>query len=208
MSTTQDCPICMEMLVFNKNCITTDCGHCFHAKCLMTSVAHNGFACPCCRTAMAETVGDEDEDDEDDEDDWSDVSEDEMFGDYVLRGLRFFNNNIAGIEHDADDIAEEDAEEEEDSEPEEPEEPKASVAFITQKLFQQGITVEKLVRALLTSQAEYAEERVNQHADDEIFGKMRAIINNYDPQQEVAVVTNRIVCDNSAQPKIANRISL
>ena len=45
-------------------------------------------------------------------------------------------------------------------------------------------------------------------ADDEIFGKMRAIINNYDPQQEVAVVTNRIVCDNSAQPKIANRISL
>jgi hypothetical protein len=52
-----DCPICMEQIEsFTKNCVTTECGHCFHTSCLMTSVAHNGFGCPYCRTAMAKKV--------------------------------------------------------------------------------------------------------------------------------------------------------
>ena len=62
----QECPICMDPIEGAKNSITTECGHAFHATCLMTSVAHNGFGCPYCRTAMAEVP--EEEDDEDDED--------------------------------------------------------------------------------------------------------------------------------------------
>ena len=60
-----ECPICMDQIEEGKNRITTECGHCFHASCLMTNVAHNGFGCPYCRTAMAEEVEDEEEDVED-----------------------------------------------------------------------------------------------------------------------------------------------
>ena len=49
------CSICMDTIATTNNNVTTECGHCFHTKCLMQNVAHNGFACPCCRTAMANT---------------------------------------------------------------------------------------------------------------------------------------------------------
>ena len=64
----QECPICMDPIEGAKNSITTECGHAFHATCLMTSVAHNGFGCPYCRTAMAE-VPEEEETEYSDEDD-------------------------------------------------------------------------------------------------------------------------------------------
>ena len=69
MSSQTECPICMEEIVLTKNCVTTECGHCFHTNCLMTSVAHNGFACPYCRAAMAQTVNDDDDEYADDDDD-------------------------------------------------------------------------------------------------------------------------------------------
>lgn len=47
------CPICMDVMDTTKNCIITECGHRFHASCLMQNVVHNGFGCPYCRTAMA-----------------------------------------------------------------------------------------------------------------------------------------------------------
>jgi len=61
----QECPICLCEIEGRKNIVTTECGHTFHCKCLMQNVAHNGFACPFCRTEMADII--EDEDDEDDE---------------------------------------------------------------------------------------------------------------------------------------------
>ena len=54
MSAQIDCPICLDCIETSKNCVTTECGHCFHTSCLMTSVAHNGFGCPYCRAKMAE----------------------------------------------------------------------------------------------------------------------------------------------------------
>jgi hypothetical protein len=52
-----DCPICLEKIEsFTKNYVTTECGHCFHTSCLMASVSHTGFGCPCCRTSMAKEV--------------------------------------------------------------------------------------------------------------------------------------------------------
>ena len=106
MSAVNECPICMEPIESTRNCTTTECGHCFHAKCLMTSVAHNGFGCPYCRTRMADDVADE----ESEYDDESESVEDELYDDYALRGLRFFNNNLDGEAHDEEDVEEEDFE--------------------------------------------------------------------------------------------------
>ena len=47
------CPICFDTISDKKNNITTECGHKFHASCLMTNVIRNGFNCPCCRAVMA-----------------------------------------------------------------------------------------------------------------------------------------------------------
>ena len=174
MTTQNECPICMEIIDFKKNCVTTDCGHCFHTNCLMTSVAHNGFGCPYCRTAMAEEVKEEEEEEEennlyDEEDD-----EEEMFtdDDYALRGFRFFMNNIHGESHDQEDIEEE--AEEEQIPPSE---------FIYQKLVEEGVTMEQLVKVLLLSHAEYEDNEEFERADNELHGKMRIIISNYKPEE-------------------------
>ena len=188
-----ECPICMDDICGSVNCVTTECGHKYHTSCLMQSVAHNGFGCPYCRTVMA-TVPDDDneEDDEDDEED-----EEELYDDYALRGFRFFFNNINGQEHDQEDIQDEDAENDENRIP------LPSTAFIVQNLIEQGVTVEHLVKALLSCQGhdDYEEEEFVR-MDDEIFGKLRTIITNYEEPVEQPVVEH--VIDDSAQPKIAN----
>jgi len=216
MSQTQnmiECAICMDDINFNiNNFIKTECGHCFHASCLMTNVAHNGFGCPYCRTAMAEEVEDEDSE-------WSAVSDDEIYGDDALRGLRFFTDNIEGVEHDPEDVEEEDAVEEVEEEEEEEEEPRPTPEFITQKLIQQGVTMEQLVKALLKDHDEYdIEEEEFVHIDDEIFGKLRIIITNYQPVAEdtpvvtplplVEPVTTVAEVDDSAQPKIHPNVTV
>jgi hypothetical protein len=216
MSQTQniiECAICMDDINFNSNnFIKTECGHCFHASCLMTNVAHNGFGCPYCRTAMAEEV-------EEDESEWSAVSyEDEPYGDDALRGLRFFTDNIEGVEHDPEDVEEEDAVEEVEEEEEEEEVPRPSTEFITQKLIQQGVTMEQLVKALLKDHDEYdTEEEEFVHIDDEIFGKLRIIITNYQPPAVtplvtplplVEPVTTVAEVDDSAQPKIHPNVTV
>ena len=48
------CPICMDDLIGMTNHVTTECGHHFHASCLMQNISHNGFACPYCRNVMIE----------------------------------------------------------------------------------------------------------------------------------------------------------
>ena len=165
-----ECPICMDDIQVTVNCVTTECGHCFHASCLMRSVAHNGFGCPYCRTAMAEQPAEEEEEDEYDEE------EEEEDDEFALRGFRFFFNNLAGEEHNPEDV-------EEDQVEEPSEEPivKPTAAFITQKLVDQGITMEHLVKALLKDHEEYdAEEEEFLRMDDELFGKFRIIISNFE----------------------------
>ena len=170
-----DCPICMEEIEYTKNCTTTECGHCFHASCLMKSVAHNGFGCPYCRSAMAEEIKEEE-----DEEEWESVSEDED-DDYALRGFRFFMNNLVGEEHDQVDIEEEEGEDDTSS-VEEVQIVKPSAAYIAQKLAEQGITMEQMVKAVLLRHEEYeADDETNMRIDGQIFGKMRSIINRYTP---------------------------
>jgi hypothetical protein len=120
---------------------------------------------------------------EEDDDDMSEVTiEEEMFDDYALRGFRFLFNNLNGEEHDEEDVLEEEEDEEEEEVAVEIVKP--SSAFITQKLLDQGITMEHLVKALLKDHEEYdAEEEECLRIDDELFGKMRIIISNYTPEQ-------------------------
>ena len=181
----QECPICMDAIEGNKNCITTECGHAFHANCLMTSVAHNGFGCPYCRTAMAEVP--EEEDDEDDDSD-GEYEDEEIFDEDALRGFRFFMNNLTGEAHEEQDNAEEDVyvEYENNSEPEEPEVPVPTASFIAQKLTQQGVTMEDLVKIMLLNHGEYESQSEHlERVEGEMFGKMRIIISNFAPEQNV-----------------------
>ena len=188
MPAQHDCPICMDEVDFIKNCVTTECGHTFHARCLMTSVAHNGFACPYCRTAMAEEVAEE-------EDEWEDdATVEEIYGDDALRGFRFFMNNVNGVQHDAEDVEEEeDVIEAEmdlrrrlygdvrfnDNGEAIPSTPSAE--FVAQTLTEQGVTVEQLVKALMSDHEEYQDDEDLERINDELFGKLRIIISNYTP---------------------------
>ena len=172
-----ECPICMEPIEMTKNCLTTECGHCFHTSCLMTSVAHNGFGCPYCRTKMAEEVADEDSE-------YDDEEIYEQYDDYVLRGLRFFNNNLNGEEHDQEDLddesedtedAEEEDEDEEDTRP-------PPVSYVAQKLTEQGVTTEDLLKAILCSVNNYERDYEDfERVENEIFGRVSTILNNYTP---------------------------
>ena len=179
----QECPICMDPIEGAKNSITTECGHAFHATCLMTSVAHNGFGCPYCRTAMAEVP--EDEDDADDEDYDGDDDEDEDYQDDALRGLRLFTNNLNGEEHDENDIEEENVylQDDENTELQEPQAPLPTASFIADKLTQQGVTIEDLVKIMLLNHGEYDQQSEHlERLEGEMFGKMRIIISNFAPE--------------------------
>ena len=48
-----ECPICLCSIKNKKtDFVATNCGHCFHASCLMRHVDMNGFSCPYCRNNM------------------------------------------------------------------------------------------------------------------------------------------------------------
>ena len=94
-----DCPICMEVMLTTKNCITTECGHQFHASCLMKNTAVNGYDCPCCRTQMAEDVDEDYNDSEDGSEYETDDEEDEEF---ALMGFRWFFQQVNGDELEGD----------------------------------------------------------------------------------------------------------
>jgi hypothetical protein len=101
-----DCPICMEVIVTTKNIVITECGHTFHCSCLMANVAHNGFSCPYCRTAMAEEVDVEQSEYEGDGSITDSVNA-AIHEDDMLRGFRMFHNLCDGIEHERIDIDDE-----------------------------------------------------------------------------------------------------
>ena len=204
MSAHIECPICMDDINVNKNCITTECGHCFHASCVMRNVAQNGFACPMCRTAMAE---------EPEEDEYSVISGDDSVvdrnpDDYALRGFRMFMDNVEGVEHDHEDILEEQEDNEEAAKP--------SAAHIAQQLTANGVTMEDLVKILLRDHDEYeAEDEEYDEVDERVWGQMRTIISNYEeptvvePEaealEEVATPVAAAVAEEPIHPNITVR---
>jgi hypothetical protein len=143
---------------------------------------------------MAEEVVEEDEDEWDDDD----ATVEEIYGDDALRGLRFFMNNVNGHQHDAEDVEEEESVIEAEMDlrrrlygnlhfndngeaiPSTP-----SAGFIAQTLTDQGVTVEQLVKALMADHEEYQDDDDVERINDELFGKLRIIISNYTPGDQV-----------------------
>ena len=125
-----ECPICLEVVEVRANRVITECGHIFHCKCLVTNIAHNGFACPYCRTAMAEKIEDDDSDDDYDSGEWyygpeeSDDDDDSVsvagpgLESHLLRGMRWFFQRVDPQDDDDeefdDTVWETDSEEDEE----------------------------------------------------------------------------------------------
>ena len=196
-----ECPICMEDVFSGKNCVVTECGHSFHTSCLMTNVAHNGFGCPYCRTEMAEEQADSDDEDGDDgfdDEDWiAGMPRPYVAGrreDYALRGMRWLFQ-----QHQSDGLEDEQDNEQDTDEDDNPDEvlaadedadaddtPKPSLRYLTQKLAQRGVTMEMLVKTLLMEHEEYIDmDEECTRTCDELFGKVRIIVSNYDPDDEL-----------------------
>ena len=183
-----ECPICMDAIDPDRNCVTTECGHKFHAKCLFENISRNGFDCPCCRGKMAEEEDEEEEDEQDDDDDddddyyADDVEEEEDNTDHLLRGMRWMfqrASNDGGVvdedeEVDEDTVIEEEGEGEEEVEEVEP----PNVELIMEKLAERGITFEQAIKGLLNDcHPEYSTRFVTEA--DQLFGAVRSILANY-----------------------------
>lgn len=193
-----ECPICMDQIEGERNKVITECGHCFHTSCLMKNVAHNGFGCPYCRDAMAQEPNDNNTDEEYDEFSIDEEEEENDYSDNVLRGSRWLFQRAEGEElDDEEDTVLDEEEEEQDDE----EENKPSVEYIVEKLVQRGVSMADLVKSILvTDHQEYQNSDDFDRADDELFGKFRMIISNYQPpapepvslvEDQAPVVENR-----------------
>ena len=177
-----DCPICFEC-IGEKNNITTECGHKFHASCLMTNVSVNGFGCPCCRAAMAETPEADDEDTQytDDDDETATLLDEDLDGPYsddALRGLRLLTNLLEGDAHDHADLIAEYQYIEGEEEVHIPA-PAPSREAIVRMLRRQEVTYEQLVAWILLDHEEYENQydELDRFSGD-IWGKLRIMISN------------------------------
>lgn len=198
-----ECPICMDQIEGEKNKVTTECGHCFHTSCLMKNVAHNGFGCPYCRDAMAEEPADNNSDEEYDEFSVDEEDEEPDYNDNVLRGARWLFQRAEGEELDDEEDTVLDEEEERVEV-----EPRAPVDYIVEKLVQRGVSMAELVKAILIrDHDEYQFHDEFERVDDELFGKFRVIISNYQPpvpdlpvsivEDQLPVVENRSQVDRN-----------
>jgi hypothetical protein len=173
-----ECPICYDDIDIRKNCITTECGHTFHCKCLLQNAATNGFACPMCRSTMAEEP--ELSDNEDDYEEYSDDEDEEDYDDNALTSFRMFHQQLAGeeVEEEHLPLVEEQTQDLEV-------EVKPNAAYIAAKLVSQGLTMEDMVKCLLVEHEEYEQEiETNDSCSNRMFGKFRQIISNYKRDQE------------------------
>lgn len=105
-----ECPICYDEIETTKNCITTECGHKFHAKCLMKNARINGFSCPSCRAQMVEVESEEVTESESDSDHiylgeiWE---EERLRSEYELqRSEDELDERFVRSEHDAFELSE------------------------------------------------------------------------------------------------------
>jgi hypothetical protein len=175
-----ECPICYDDIDVKKNCITTECGHIFHCKCLLQNAATNGFTCPMCRSTMAEEP--ELSDDEDEYEEYSDdEDEDELnsYDDNALTSFRMFHQQLENEE------VEEEQEEQRQEAAVGAEEIKPSAAYIAAKLVNQGFTMEDMVKCLLVEHEEYeADIETNDSCSNRMFGKFRQIISTYKREQQ------------------------
>lgn len=185
-----ECPICMDTIEFNKNCVMTECGHAFHCSCLMQNAAHNGFGCPYCRTKMAEEVEEENEDEDEDE---NDIENETVFEEDVLTSFRMFHQRINGeeVEEEPEEDWESVASDEDQEDEDEEQDVMPDAAYTAQKLIERGITMEDLVKNILFQEHSNFEEHYTEYSrrSSEVYGQFRAIISQYTPQAPEQTVT-------------------
>lgn len=70
-----ECCICFEFINKDKNNCITECGHSFCLKCLATSMYHDRWCCPYCRTDLVDKRDDEDDDSDSEDGSWHNVYE-------------------------------------------------------------------------------------------------------------------------------------
>jgi hypothetical protein len=230
-----ECPICFDTIGFQNN-VTTECGHKFHASCLMKNVSVNGFGCPCCRAVMATKNRpdsryrnnddneedynhynphyydvDENEEGEIDEDETStlldDIPEEERFSDFALRGLRLLTSLLEGQEQELEDVNAENAELLQ-AEEEDEDYVIPSLEYVACALEEQGITYKKLVAGLLMDHEEYSdrEEEFENFAGD-IWGKLRIIISNFSNDVADEVAADEVAADEVAADEVADEVA-
>jgi hypothetical protein len=159
----------MDNIDLTKNCVTTECGHTFHANCLMRNVAFNGFGCPYCRTEMVEDV--EDEEDEDDEEDIDSEDEDD-------------DEDHEDDGSDLEDFIVPDTEANRENQP------LPSFELLEKKLIEKGITYECLVKAFIRNSMYYIYHDDHpgyedfKNCDEKVEEIMLNTINNYNLEQE------------------------
>lgn len=147
----------------------------------MQSVAHNGFGCPYCRTAMAEVPEEEETDYGDDDEEM-----DSVFGEDALTSFRMFHQQINGEEVE-EEPAEEwesiDEDDESNASESEDESDMPDAAYMAQKLTERGITMEDLIKSILFQEhSNYGTIYTDyERRSSEVYGQFRAIITQYDP---------------------------
>ena len=157
------------------------------------------------------TVYPGEEDDEEEE-----IEEDDID---MFRGFRLFWNNATGGEQDQEDIEEEEAYQENINR-EGRDEDAPSTQHVADKLREQGVTFEQLVHMMchLDHEEYHNDDEANQYSDD-LFDKMRRIIENYNPDEQEAPsepatpqpAPNQVIApivDFTAQPKIPYRMMI
>jgi hypothetical protein len=154
---------------------------------------------------MAEVIEESDDedsyDDEYEHDDEEDEEEDEARRreanePRILGGLRWLfnranNEDTIVYENEDDEVEHEFGEDDyvlhvRPSTPDTPPPQRPSVEFITKKLVEQGVTMGDILKVLLLDHEEYEsmEDELNR-VEDDLFGKLRILISNYEPEQEV-----------------------
>jgi hypothetical protein len=145
------------------------------------------------RTPEDEEDDDEAEEDEDSEYDSEDDNDSENsevdtnrepFSNYALLGLRLFMNRLEDIEHDPEDVMA-DYTLTFQSQEEQPVIP--TIEYITERLIEQGVTMNQLVHTLAMDHREYENWDEPEMIYEDLSSRIRQIINEF-PEKTSAIV--------------------
>jgi hypothetical protein len=187
----KECPICMDDIVENINCVITECGHSFHTKCLLTNVSRNGFGCPYCRNELAVNPRNNDEDDDyssetssyDDYDDYNETERITSQAFYSMRNMFLIAEGLSSEESEESEENENNTHHDDDDDENLPIElppDKPSIAFISQMLISNGVTMEDMVKCVI-DEAFHPEYNSEDYGNESmvVYGKIRRIITRH-----------------------------
>ena len=162
------CPICYETITEEKNCVITECGHCFHTSCLMKHAAMNGFGCPYCREQMSDYVPPQSEEIDDDRIPYllrlEDLSEEEL--DTAM------NRVPSQVQYEEEDRYEEVLDLPSSYTMPTP-------TFMARKVQESGITMEDVIRLMMNEMMDRRDERIDGPLERKLYDRMRDVIHEY-----------------------------